>query len=395
MTALVAVPALTAANKSAKQAEKLAGNFAKIEEARSKVKEALEDSAEAGKAYTLYVAGKVEEGAFRHYSKLLGINRNDPSVDRTKMADALLSALDYYERSMRADTTINKKGKVETRYSERMAEWLNAVTPSLYNAGVAYMNKRMFYPQAYTAFRAFAEAPAKYYYHPGEQPMTDSVQATAWFYAGVMAYNAQQFRKAAEAFELARTMKYPKKEVLLNEMSCLSQIAKEDSTLTDSLSRRITLLAASGHERFGLGTPIFIKKYVAGLLYEQRPDSALRVVDRSLEGASDSGLLHSMRAALLNINGDTRGAIAEYRIAAAHPDADVETLKEGAKVIAKEGITRLDSITGNRKAAREERAAVKEEYLRPALEYAKRARELAPDDTDIANTIDAIEYNLH
>lgn len=50
---------------------------------------------------------------------------------------------------------------------------------------------------------------------------------------------------------------------------------------------------------------------------------------------------------------------------------------------------------GTRKAAREKRAKIKDDYLRPALVYARRARELKPDDPDLLNTLDTINYYLH
>lgn len=392
--ALFLSPGAGAAPKPLKQAEKLAGNFDKLEEARAKVAEAFADSALSTDAHALFVAGKVEEGAFRHYYKLLGINRNDPKVDRTLMADALLSALSYYERALAVDTVTDKKGKRTTHYSARIAEWLNAVTPSLYNAGVAYMNKRMYYPQAYSAFKAYALAPTKYYYNEGENVMTDSVQANAWFYAGVMAYNAGQYVPAAESFGIARRLGYPRKEVLLNEMSCLSFIIKESPASNDSLSRQLTRLAGIGHERFGLREPLFIKKYVAGLVMENRLDSALSVVDATL--ASDSvAMLHAMKGALLYTMGRHSEAAREYLVAAADSAADFTTLKEASKAVAGEGISLLSQVKGNKKAARERREEIRNTYLSPALEFATRAAAIYPDDPDVANTIETIRYYMH
>jgi len=385
-----------AAPKPLKQAEKLAGDYAKIAEARAKIAEALADSSLRSKAHTYYVAGKVEEGAFRHFYKLLAINRNDPNVDRTQMADALLSARDYYEKALTLDTVTDKKGRRHTTYSDRIAAWLNLVTPSLYNAGVAYMNKRMYYPQAYNAFTAYALVPTRYYYHPTTeaQSLNDSVQANAWYYAGVMAYNAEKYETAAEAFVKSRKLGYKRKEVILNEMSCLGKMAAADSTLNDSMSHRITRLAARGHELHGLSTPLFIKKYVAGLVYEQKPDSALRVVDASLAVAPDMPLLHALKAALLSAAGDIPGSAAEYRLAAASPDADFTTLLEAAKTITREGLSLLDEVHGVGRNAAKRRKEIKEKHLRQALEFAERALEMRKDDTDAANTVEAIRYYM-
>lgn len=387
-------PEGNAVPKSLKQAEKLSGNFEKLEEARTKVSEALQDTTLSSDPHALYIAGKIEEGAFRHYHKLLGINQNDPKVDRTLMADALLAAVDYYERALAVDTITDKKGKRTIRYSVKIAEWLNSITPSLYNAGVAYMNKRMFYPQAYSAFKAYALAPTKYYFHDNESVMSDSVQANAWFYAGVMAYNAKEYAPAAESFMIARRLGYPRKEVFLNEMSSLGFMAKSTTSRQDSLSRQITVLAGEGHRRFGLSEPLFLKKYISGLVMENQLDSALSVVNSTM--ATDSiPMLHAMKGALLYTLGRNSEAATEYLVAAADKSADFTTLKEASKSVAGEGIALLTQVKGNKKSAQDRRKEIRDTFLTPALNFARRAAEIYPDDPDVANTIETISYYMH
>lgn len=390
----VALPS-AAVHKSAKQAEKLTQSFDKLPEARKKIAEALSDSLQTPDAYTYYVAGKIEETAVRHYNKLLGINRADPKVDRTVMADALLSSLDYYRKAMALDTTYDKKGNPTTKYSDRIADWINASHAAQYNAGVAYMNKRMYYPQAYTAFATYASAPSLPYYRPTGTAINDSLQANAWFYAGVMAYNAAKYEPASRAFEKARLLGHPKKEVLLNEMTCLSQMVRADSTLQDSMSVRITLLAQEGHQKFGLTTPLFLQKYVAGLLLTQHFDSALHVIDSAISTNPKSSMLHSMRAGVLRQTGNLSGASAEYRKAAESPDAEFTTLSEAAKTIAEEGLQLLSAIKSNTRTAREKKEKIRQDYLAVAKQFALRAQAMKPEDEDLQNTLLTIEYYLH
>ena len=394
---LLATFSISGANnsKTVKQAEKLAGNFSRLDEAREKINSALHDSLCPPDARTYFVAGKIEEGAFRHYYKQLAINQADPNIDRTQMADALLAARDYYLKALPLDSIRDKKGNLQTKYSPHIAEFLNSITPSLYNAGVAYMNKRIYYPQGYNAFRAYAETPQYSWYKPAQLAITDSIQASSWFYAGVMAYNAEQYSIAAQSFARAHKLGYPKKEVLLNEMTCLSRIASTDAHLTDSLTHRITALAAEGHRRFGLSTPVFIKKYVAGLLLEERNDSAMSVVENALRTDSVSPLLHSMRAALLRDAGKLHEAADAYLIAASLEGADPLTQRDAAKTIARYGIEIISEIKGTGKSARESRKNIRTKYLQPALHYAEKAKESFPNDPDIENTINTIQYYLH
>lgn len=392
---LLALTAVAASDKNVKQAEKLVGNFSRLEEARQKIGSVLNDSTTPPTAHALFVAGKIEEGAFRHYYRQLALNQADPNVDRTKMADALLAARKYFMEALKLDSVYDKRGRVQTKYSAHIAEFLNGVTPSLYNAGVAYMNKRLYYPQGYEAFKAYAEQPSHSWYRPTQPPLNDSIQATSWFYAGVMAYNAQQYPVAADAFSHSRALGYPKKEVLLNEITCLSLIARSDSTHTDSLTRRITKLSAIGHERFGLSEPVFIKKYIAGLLLEQQSDSAMNVVERALLTDSVSPLLLSMRAALLRDAGQLREAADAYLVVASFDEADPLTRRDAAKTIARYGIELISEVKGTGRTARDRRRDIREKYLMPALRFAESARKELPDDTDIPNTINTIQYYLH
>lgn len=350
---LIAALALTAfigtvngANKSVRQAAKMASDFSKGDVARSKINEVLVDSTVARDAEMYYVAGKIEETAFRHYYKLLAINRNDPNVDRVAMADALLKARYYYELAMMLDSVKDKKGRVSTEYSGHIADFLNAVVPSYYNAGIAYMNKRKYFPGAYDAFMAYADAPDRSYYRIIGSAPTDSMRANALFYAGVMAYNDEKYEPAYTAFERARLLGHPKKEVLLNQMNCLSQLIKADSTLTDSLTHKITGVAAEGYRRFALTEPAFIKKYIAGLMTEQLTDSAINVVSAALQQNNESGLLHSIMGGLLLAKGNVTESAAEYRLAAEQPDAEFTTLQMAAKTLAREGLELLSIEIG-------------------------------------------------
>lgn len=383
-------------SKALKQAGKLVGNFKEREQARKLIKEALADSTIAGMPIVHYTAGRVEKEVYRHYYKMLSINRNDPKVDHREMADALMAAYTSFEKTLALDTVTDKKGKRGVTYSPQISEWISSVAPAIYNSGIAYLNKKAYYPQAYNAFMTYASLPDKYFYKPETETINDSIRANAYFYGGVMAYNAGEYVKAADAFELSRIAGYGKKEVLLNEMSCLSQIAKADESRRYETSSKVTSLAKEGLDRFGVEPPVFLQKYIAGLVLEQRLDSAVNVLDHVLDaGNADNPEIHAMKAAVLADKGDTDGAATEYKLAASYENASFTTLQKAAQHVAMVGLSMLEQTNGRNKTARQRIAKIKEEYLKPALSFAKRAEELQNDDEIVKNTIETVTYYLH
>lgn len=381
--------------KKVRQAEKMAIDHTKHASARSLLKEVLADSAFTPDAYTWHVCALVEREAYKHYYKRLSINRNDPTVDLCAMADALMDSYAYALRCMALDSLPDKKGRVKTKYSAPLAEWINMTAPAMYNAGIAYMNKKKYWPQAYGAFVKYASLPDSPFYKP-VTPMGDSIRANAYFYGGVMAYNAGQYVHALQAFDKARAHGYTRKEVYLNQISSLSHIARDNAQLRDSASRLITAVAADGLRRHGVdATPVFIQKYVAGCLIDSMPAKALAAIDTALVTHPGMVMLHSMRAGVLSTMGNEDEAVAEYKRAASCPQADAETLKAASKYLAGKGIALLLEVKGRSRQAKKRARQIKQDYLEPALEYAGRAAATLKDDPELLNITETVTYHLH
>ena len=348
-TGLYAAPSL---RKNVKQAEKMASEPSKHTEARKLMKATLADTLFVPDAYTWNVFALIERESYKHYYKRLSINRNDPSVDLCVMADALMDAYDYSLHCMALDSIKDKKGNLRVKYSPALADWINKSVPAIYNAGIAYMNKKKYWPQAYSSFIKFASMPEMpFYVDNGE--IGDSIRANAYFYGGVMAYNSGHYSEAFSAFEKARCHGYTRKEVYLNQISSLSHLARTDTMRRDSLSHIITKIAQEGLRLHGVkNTPVFIQKYVAGTLIEGHPNEALAAIDTALLTQPEMTMLHSMKAGVLASIGDNESAVTEYKIAANSPQADTLTLKNASKFLAEYGISLLDAVSGRNKQAR-------------------------------------------
>lgn len=386
--------------KQARKAEKLLSDPAQTAKARELIGAIINDSLYDPIAYDYWVAARVEMEAYKQFYKKLSINRRDPSVDPVLMADALMSAYNYLNRVIDTDTVHDKKGRLKAPYAPQAATWINANAPALYNAGIAYMNKKLYYPQAYRAFKAYATLPDQPYYAP-DVPMSDSLRANAYFYAGVMAYNARKFQDAAGAFSHARRYGNTRKEVYLNEMSSLAQIAKADTTLRDTLAYCVTRLAEEGLAHHSIDeTPIFLQKYVAGMLTEGRPDLALVAIDTAIVRHPKELNLYALKAGALDAAGDVQGAIDAYSKAASDSTAEYHTLKTAAKYLAQYGIAQLDAVTGRGREARNKSKAIRETYLVPALSWATRALAMkkepeVADDPELLNIIETVTYRMH
>lgn len=399
--------------KALKQAERLQSNIGKATEARTLIKEALSDSIMANEAKPYYVAGKIETSVYADCMKRLSINRNDPNVDRVAMADALISARRNYIKALEHDTTIDTKGKVHTHYSAQIAEWLSLQTPQYYNSGISYLNKKLYYPQAYDAFMIFASSPEDRWYDKNIMEVTDSARAKSYYYAGVMAYNAKQYKISADAFAIARNYKYPLKELLMNEMICYKNMADADTTLLPQAMQHITQLAYDGVKRFGIQPALFLEKYIAGCLWQHNEKNAIATIDSLLPiYPNDSTMLYTRRAELYLALNDSNAAIHDYTHAVSDTLAPAATLLATSKLYTSKGIVEIEKTQGKGKAVKRKNKKIIEEWLRPALFYAERAKEkIEIQDkgqqnkkidknitndilTDLENTIATIHYYM-
>lgn len=399
------------AKKALKQAERLLRTPNKAEDGRKYIEEALQDSVLASEPATYIIAGKIEAALFNENIKKLSINRKDPNVDRVKMADELMGARKYYLKAFALDSVANEKKRLKTSEIAGLKEWIADQTPHFYNSGIAYLNKKLYYPQAYEAFMAYAEMPDSGSYSSVAAKMNDSVRANAYFYAGVMAFNAKEYKTSAESFELARRFKYPRKEVLVNEMVCYRRLADADTSYLSQAMRSITEISKEGIAKYGVEPPLFIQKYVAGCLWEGSGERSVVCIDSLIAlYPESSSLLLSLRGETHLAMADTTAAIEDYKEASKDSLAGFQTLLTTSKLLARKGIDELSKVTGTGRAAKKKSRQIKDTWLKSAIEYAERAKitprkregifgdlsEEAYDEmlADLENTLATIKYYM-
>lgn len=382
------------AKKSLKQAERILKTPSNAEEGRKYILDALKDSVLASDPNTYIVAGKIEAALFNENIKKLSINRNDPSVDRVRMADELLGARNYYLKAFSLDSLTTEKKRLKKSEISAAKEWIAEQMPHFYNSGIAYLNKKMYYPKAYDAFMAYAEMPDSGDNVNTTHKMNDSVRANAYFYAGVMAFNSNEYKTSAQAFELARQLRYPRKEVLINEMVCYRRLADADSSYLPQAMISITEISKEGIDKYGVHPPLFVQKYIAGCIWNNSYEASLSCIDSLLtKYPGSTSLLMALRGETLYAMGDTVGAIEDYRMASTDSLANFQTLLTTSKLFARKGISELSKITGSGRYAKKQSRLVKDTWLKNALEYAERAKQTPRKREGIFGDLSEDAYN--
>lgn len=378
---------------SLKKAESLIGDYSQISTARQLVNAALADSLLSRDAKTHYVAGKIENCIYEHGYKQLSINRNNPNIDKVAMSEALISAYRHFMYTMEYDTIRDKKGQIKPKYTKDVLQWLDNVYPYFYTAGIELMNKKKYFPAAFDAFTIYGELPSQRIASTTIKQTTDSMRANSFFYAGVMAYYAEQYEKALDSFEKARERGFKKKELFINEITSIQKLSSAGVISTDSATRRITTLSREAHNLYHLTDPVFIQKFVAGNILLSQPDSAISEIELALNKYPESIILHQLKGDLMIAIKNYKQAETEYKICADSKEANIDMLRAAAKLLVYNGVEQLkDMAKLTTKKAKQYKKNIIDTYFTPATQYIERALKLQSIDNELRELQELINY---
>lgn len=390
---LVAVASAGAQKKTVDEAAKLAGNASRVADARALIGQAMQDPETANDARTYFEAGNIERGYFDAADKMLIINPN-ADVDRGQMYGALINAYDYYMKAMPLANVPDAKGKVNTKIINKIASNLTDNLNDFFNAGGTFFNTKKYYPEAYRAFMIYGDLPAEPYMTKAAVVAPDSVRATAYFNAGLAAYSGNEIEKSADAFAKARATGYSKPEAYIYEIACYQALAQRDSTKVNLASQKIFEIANDGYEAFGASQPLFLNNVVNSLVMDKKFDQAYQIVSNEIANNPDNASLYALRGFIYDRDGKEELSEADYRKVADMPNADFESLKNAAKKIARRGTEIYNTLDGKGADVAAKREDVKVNYFERALDIARRAAAMEPNNPEIANIIDSMTYNL-
>lgn len=388
---MATVGAMSAQKSVVDQAAKLSGKNAQIEEARKLIQDAAANPETQNDARTYYVAGKIEFDAFDNSFKKQMINPKDASVNPVEMGEQLVNGYNQFLKAMSLDSVPNAKGEIKPKFSKDIASKINGHFNDYFNAGGTFYNEQKFYPEAYDAFMIYGYMPQQAWASKEVKATPDSVANTAFFNAGISAWQGQKLEAAANAFKQARLNNSDNVQNFIYEIACWQNLAGQDSTMVDKAKVQIYEVATAGHDKFGIAQPIFFNNLVNSLVLEGQLDAALAKVDEVLAQNPDNAAMYGLRGYVNDRRGDDEASVNDYKKAVSFPNTDFETLKNASKKIFKVGTQKWNNVEG---ATPEERNAIKTDYFQFAKEITDRAKVMNASDSDLNYVIDNIDYAL-
>lgn len=373
------------------QAAKLSGKSAELAQARELIRQAMADPETQNEARTYYVAGNLEFDAFDNALKAMQVGAESDPIE---MGQELLNGYAMFIHALPLDSVPDEKGKIKPKYSKDIVSKLVGHHNDYFNSGAQFYNAKMLYPQAYQAFMIYGDMPDNTSLGKAAPVVADSVRATSYFNAGLSAYYGNGVKDAAKALRKARKLNVPQVDSYILEIACWQNLAQNDTTLQDAAKMNILSVAKDGYDRFGMNQPLFFNNIVNYKVSDGDFDSALTLVDEEIAKNPSLASLYGLKGFVLDRKGDEDSSVAAYRQAASFEDADFETLKNAAKKLFRVGQEKWNLLEGNSAEVRAARTDIRDNYFMSAKSIAEKAKEINPDDGNLNDVIESIDYAL-
>ena len=393
---ILALAALSTVGASAQkqgvdQAAKLSGKTADLAQARSLIQQAMNDEETKNDSRTYFVGGKLEFDAFDNSMRSMQVGGE---VDPLEMGPELLNGYVMFAKAFPIDSVADAKGKVKAKHSKDMVNLLANHHNDYFNSGAQFYNAKMLYPQAFQSFMIYADMPDNASLGKHAPVIPDSVRATAYFNAGLSAYYGSAVKEAVKALKKARKLGVPQVDSYILEIASWQNIAQNDSTMEDAAKMNIQAIAQDGYNRFGMAQPLFFNNLVNYMVSDSKYDEALKLIDGELANNPELASLYGLKGFVYDRQGDEDKSVEAYRKAASIEAADFETLKNAAKKLFRVGQEKWNVLEGNSADVRQERQNIRENYFMAAKKIAEQAKAMNPDDGNLSDVIESIDYAL-
>lgn len=374
------------------QAKKLSGKLDKIEEARSLIKEAIQNPETSQDATTFYTAGKIEWDAYEKNQAKQMVDPN--SVDPVEMGQQLINGYNYFLQVFPLDQLPNEKGEVKPKYIKDLQKKIASKEINFWESGAHFYGAYKFYPQAYTAFMIFGDMADLPELGKNAPATADTLRATSYFNAGISAWSADKIDEAAVAFRKARENHYTQPEAYIYEIACWQNIEQRDSTREDEARDRIFEAAKGGYDMFGLNQPVFLNNMVNSMLNSNKENEALGIVNDAIQKYPDKASLYGLRAFINDRMKNEEASEADYRKAAEMDDIDYETMRNAVTKLLRIGQEKWNEIELGDPDIRAKKENIRKNYFEVAKKYAEKAKTLTEDQGDMDYLLESIDYQL-
>lgn len=391
---LAAAGTASAQKANVDQANKLAGKTDQLKQARELIQQAMENPETKNDPRTYFVAGKIEFDAYDNATKAKMINPDDPAAKGADMATELVNGYKYFLQALPLDSLPNEKGQIKPKYSKDILGKISGHANDFFTSGANFFNEKMYYPQAYEAFMIYGDLPSSGLMGKAAELVDPAQIATAYFNAGLSAYSGNAVDESAEAFRKARLAGYDQKESYIYEIACWQTIAQRDESRTGEAQANIMEVAKAGNEKFGLEEPLFINNLINSMVTNGQIEQALAELNSIISANPDNAGLYGLRGYVYDRAEKDEESEADYRKAASLPTVDFETLKNACKKIFRLGTQKWNEIEGASAEATAARQHIKANYFEASKQIAEKAGSMNPNDPDLQNVMESIDYAL-
>ncbi|MBP3517616.1 MAG: hypothetical protein J6K31_04255 [Parabacteroides sp.] len=383
----VAASASFAQKKAVNEAQSIVkGTNPNFGEARTLIKEALENAETKNDAKTWYVAGYIEDQQFNaeRAKQILGQAPNEPV-----MYEALYGILPYFLKAYELDQQPNEKGKVKPKYSKDIKSILGANHVYLFNGGAYYFDKQE-YKKAYDFFNQYVEISELPMFAGTQTAEKDSTFMTVQFYAAAAASLTKDSKLAIAALERAKNTPYRQYDVY--QYLCYEY--GEAKTAQDSVMLEKTF--EEGMKIFP-DSAFFLNNLINTYIYSNRNEKALEMLNVAIQKNPNDATLYNVMGHVYE-NGVKNITEAEkYYLLALEKDPNMPVvLSNIGRIYYNQGVNKLSeaNMINDSKKYQEELGLAKD-LFKKALPYYKKAHEAEPEKMDNMIALRGIYYNLN
>jgi tetratricopeptide (TPR) repeat protein len=382
--------------KAVADALKLAKDATKpnFTEARTKIKEALENAETKNDAKTWFTAGQIENLQFDAESKkeVLG---QVPNYD--VMFAALEQIFPYFLKTYELDQLPDAKGKVKPKFTKDMRAILRANMPQYINGGVYFFEKKKDFQKAYDFFDEYviiADNPLmqedekeKEKEKQGEETPIDSSYLYANYYAAICAGELNNPEIAIKALERANKNDFKRYEVLqllTEQYKNMSATENVEKTLAEGL-------ALFPRDEY------FLINLIGIYINTDRNKKALDYIQAAIQSDPNNPQYYDVAGRIYESGfKDYEKAEENYKKSIELDGENWEVLFNLGRVYFNSGVALLEEIDNisDAKKYNEEREKVND-LFRKALPFLEKALKLNSDANECKIALRSIYYNLN
>ena len=352
------------------------------EDARARIKEALNDPEAISDPETWYVAGQLEDKIFSKESNKI-ILKQEP--DYPVMYGALENSYGYFLKAIELEKIPDEKGKVKNKVTKQIKSILK-INQVAYSESGAYYYNNAEYAKAYDAFGIFLAIP-KLEMFQKEKLMPDSVYSQIKLYTAYAAtYDDEP--KIPEAIAILEELKGKNYELT----SVYQTLAQNYRQAKDTVKYVATL--KEGFNKFPNGR-YFISSMIDFFIDSENIDEALIYLDKAIELDPENPAYWSAKGDLYAAKDDPNQALTFFEEALKIDSNFPRAIAGIGRTYYHQGLL-LQRESNDQNSLKNPQQVQKEinELYRKALPYLEKAHQAEPDNRQYIMALYGVYYAL-